>query len=94
MTTEVVHVPEQNRYELRIDGDHAGHIDYVLRDNDLHLTHTEVDKSRREKGLGAQLVEGALTQIRTENNHRLIPDCPFVAHWLEENDGFEDLLTR
>lgn len=94
MPTSVVNVPEQNRYELRIDGDYAGHIDYFVQDNTIHLTHTEVDRSRREKGLGGVLVTETLDQLRSDTGYRLAPDCPFVADWLTKNDGYQDLLER
>jgi len=94
MATSVANVPEQNRYELRIDGDYAGHIDYFVQDNTIHLTHTEVDRNRREKGLGSALVTSTLDQLRADTPYRLAPDCPFVASWLQKNDGYEDLLGR
>jgi len=94
MTSAVVDVPVHNRYELQLDSERVGHIDYFVQDNTIHLTHTEVDRTRREKGLGSALVTAALDQLRADTSYRLAPDCPFVASWLQKNDGYEDLLSR
>ena len=94
MTSGVVDAPVHNRYELQIDSDRVGHIDYVVENNDIHLVHTEVDPSRQERGLGSDLVRGALDQIRTDTQYRVVPDCPFVASWLKKNDDYADLTAR
>jgi len=94
MTSAVVDVPVHNRYELQLDGEKVGHIDYVVDGSEIHLTHTEVDPNRQERGLGSDLVRGALDQIRSDTAYRVIPDCPFVASWLKKNDDYADLTTR
>lgn len=94
MTTSVVNKPDDNRFELQIDGEIAGRIEYLVSDGAIHLVHTEVDKGRREHGLGGILVEGALDQIRSDTDYRLVADCPFVADWLTHNDGYADLTER
>jgi len=94
MTSAVVDVPVHNRYELQLDGERVGHIDYFVQDGIIHLTHTEVDPNRQERGLGSDLVRGALDQIRADTEYRLAPDCPFVAAWLKKNTDYADLTTR
>jgi len=94
MTSAVVDVPVHNRYELQLDSERVGHIDYFVQDNTIRLTHTEVDPTRQERGLGSDLVRGALDQIRAETDYRLAPDCPFVAAWLKKNPDYADLTTR
>ncbi|MGV8885653.1 MAG: GNAT family N-acetyltransferase [Microbacteriaceae bacterium] len=91
---EVVHAAEESQYRLLVDGEQSGLIDYSVRGNTIHLTHTEVDPSKQNNGLGGTLVQGALDQIRAETAHRVAPDCPFVAEWIDGHPEYQDLLNR
>ncbi|WP_150307228.1 GNAT family N-acetyltransferase [Planctomonas psychrotolerans] len=92
MATEVTHEPAGSRYMLLVDGEHTGLIDYQLRDDIVIMTHTEVHPSRRNGGLGGELVRGALDDVR-ESGLRVDPVCPFVARWLREHPDYQDLLA-
>ena len=94
MSHDVVHSPEETRYQLRVGGDHVGFIDYELNGDVIHLTHTEVDRSERTKGLGSELVRETLDQIRDETSYRVVADCPFVARFISENPEYQALLER
>jgi predicted GNAT family acetyltransferase len=94
MTTEVVQDASMNRFDLLVDGESAGRLDYQVRENTIVLTHTEVDPDRREEGLGGELVRGALNLIRAETDYRVVPSCPYAADWIEKHPDYEDLLTR
>ena len=80
-----------NRFDLFRDGDNVGLIDYRLRDSVIHLTHTFIDPEKRERGLAASFVQMVLDSLRG-GDLRLVPDCPFVAHWLTEHPEYNDLL--
>jgi len=94
MSHTVEHSPEQTQYQLKIDGERVGLIDYDLDGDVIHLTHTEIDKSDRTKGLGSELVRETLDQIRDETSYRVVADCPFVAHFVSENTEYQALLSR
>jgi uncharacterized protein len=94
MTTEVQQDTKMNRFDLLVDGVGVGEIDYQVRENTIVLTHTEIDPARRESGLGGELIRGALNLIRADTDYRVIPSCPFVAHWIDKNPDYQDLLTR
>lgn len=94
MTISVVNDEAHNRYELMLDGDRVGEMDYAIVGDAIHITHTVVDKSRREHGLASEFVTTVLEGLRTDSSLRLVPDCPYVAHWLTEHDSYSDLLER
>ena len=94
MATEVIQDASMNRFELLVDGQSAGELDYQIRDNTIVITHTEIDPSHQGEGLGGELVRGALNLIRAETDYRVVPSCPFVAHWISKNADYQDLLTR
>ncbi|HWR86390.1 MAG TPA: GNAT family N-acetyltransferase [Rhodoglobus sp.] len=93
-TTEVVQDAAMNRFELLVDGEQAGVADYVERDGEIVFTHTEVDPSRREKGLGSELAKGALNLVRAESDARVVASCPFIAAYIDEHPDYQDLLSR
>ncbi len=58
------------------------------------ITHTEIDPSQRGKGLGGELVRGALNLIRADTNYRVVASCPFTADWISKHPEYKDLLSR
>lgn len=94
MPTEVVQNSSQNRFELLVDGQSVGEVDYQLRDDTIVLTHTEIDPAQRSGGLGGELIRGALNLIRAEGEHRVIPSCAFAAAWIAAHPEYDDLLAR
>ena len=84
----------ENRFEILIDGEVVGSAYYDLAGNDIIFTHTEVDTNREEHGLGSQLVQAALDDVRDNTGLRVVARCPFVAHWLTKHEDYQDLLSR
>jgi predicted GNAT family acetyltransferase len=90
----VEHQPDAERYVL-LDGEETlGLLDYYVTGNTIHFTHSEVDPSRRNAGLGSQLVQETLDQVREETKYRVDPACPFMADWLVEHPEYAELTSR
>ena len=83
-----------NRFELLVDGQSAGELDYQIRDNTIVITHTEIDPAHQGAGLGGELVRGALNLIRAETDYRVVPTCPFAGPWIDRHPEYQDLLSR
>lgn len=83
-----------NRFELLLDGAHAGVAEYVLRDDTIVFVHTEIDPAMREHGLAGELVRGALNLVRAETDRRVVARCPYVAAWIGKHPEYQDLLER
>ena len=94
MATEVIQDASMNRFELLVDGQSAGELDYQIRDNTIVLTHTEIDPSHQGEGLGGELVRGALNLIRAETDYRVVASCTFASAWIESHPEYQELLTR
>jgi predicted GNAT family acetyltransferase len=88
--TEVRDNPEKNRYELLEDGKLLGVADYRPMGDQLAFPHTEIVPARRNQGLGAQLVQGALDDVRRKGA-KVVPYCWFVAEFIEANPEYADL---
>ena len=88
--TEVRDNPEKSRYELLEDGKLLGVADYRPMGATLAFPHTEIVPARRNQGLGARLVQGALDDVRRKGG-KVVPMCWFVAEFMEEHPEYADL---
>lgn len=88
---EVIDVPEQSRYEIRLDGERVGLLDYYVNGDTLTIPHTEIDPAYGGRGLGGELVKGALDDIR-DRGLAVAPACSFVRHYLAEHPEYADLV--
>jgi len=90
---EVVDVPEASRYELRLGGRLIGLAAYRRRDGRISFTHTEVDESCEGRGFGSRLAAAALDDARRQGL-RVLPLCPFIAHYVEQHPEYQELVRR
>lgn len=93
MNLQVVDAPEHQRYEVLRDGTVLGFAAYQKTDELIVFTHTEVDPSMEGRGIGGQLVRGALDHVRTLGL-AVLPLCPFVQAWMLRNPDYIDLDYR
>lgn len=55
--------------------------------------HMAVDEAFAGQGLGAQLVQHALADVRASGK-RIVPVCPYVAKFLKRHDEFAGITDR
>ncbi|MFJ3778155.1 GNAT family N-acetyltransferase [Streptomyces sp. NPDC090075] len=89
-TTVVERVDAGHRYEILVDGQRAGLTAYRDRGARRVFFHTEIDEAFAGQGLGAQLVQRALDDVRA-SGMRIVPVCPYVAKFLKRHDEFADI---
>ena len=85
--------PEEQRYEARLGSELVGFITYRLQPGRMTLIHTEVAAALEGKGIGSQLVAGALDDIR-QRGFTIVPICPFVRAYLLRHPEEADLVAR
>jgi predicted GNAT family acetyltransferase len=90
MNNAVSNNPAHHRYELAVDG-HIAATYYELADGVITFVHTEVPPELGGKGIGSQLVRGALDQVRADGL-KVIAQCPFVKAWIDKHPDYADLL--
>jgi uncharacterized protein len=93
LATEVRLDRPRLRYEILVDGEVVGFVQYNVRGGRLILVHTEVDSSRQLKGLATTLVRGALDDVRRRGLH-VVPVCPFVERFIERHPEYDDLVDH
>ncbi len=79
------------RYEIAVDGEVAGYSEYGDHGSVRTFRHTEVAPAFHGRGLGDQLVQGALEDARARGLH-VVPVCPFVRHYLAGHTEELDLV--
>lgn len=90
MTDDVQTTVERNedrrRYEILVDGAVGGFLLYrPAEDGRVVLPHTEIDPAYKGRGLGSILAAEALADLARRGGV-VVPECPFVAHYLTENE--------
>ncbi len=85
--------PDESRFVLLRGDTVIGESQYRRRDGAIVFTHTEVDPSLQERGLGSRLVRAALDEVRV-TGERVVARCPFVRRYIEEHPEYADLTER
>jgi predicted GNAT family acetyltransferase len=92
MATRVRKNADGRRYELYLDDELVGVADYSLRGDTVVFPHTEINAPLRGRGLGAVLVRAALDDVRAAGL-TVVPQCWFVAQFIDDNPEYADLLA-
>lgn len=81
---------ERSRYELVDDGQVVAFAEYSEGPQVVVFPHTVVVPHLRGRGLGAQLVQQALDDVRASGRH-VVATCWYVADFIEANPAYLDL---
>jgi uncharacterized protein len=90
---EVRHNAARSRYEISVDGRLVGFADYRADGDTMVFPHTEIEPSMRNEGLGAELVRGALDDVRARGV-TVVAQCWYVAEFIEQHREYADLLAE
>lgn len=93
MNSEVWNNAKKNRFEIWVDGEHAGLIDYTREDDVYAMPHTEVFDDYGGRGVGTRLVVDALHKVRDEQAE-VLPYCPFIQGVMSENPELAALVPE
>jgi uncharacterized protein len=83
----------RSRYEITVDGRVVGFAEYTRHDDTVVFPHTEIEPSMRNRGLGAELVRGALDDVRARGN-AVVAQCWYVAEFIDQHTEYADLLAQ
>ena len=93
MSTVVQDNPTASRFEITVDGDLAGWVDYREDDGVYALPHTRVLPAYEGQGIGSRLVVGALEELRGRGAS-VLPYCPFVPKVIRDNPELLPLVPE
>jgi uncharacterized protein len=79
------------RFELDVDGETAV-VNYRLEDGVMTFFHTETPAHLQGRGIGSQVVQGALDAARAQGL-KVKPRCSFVGSYMARHPETHDLLA-
>jgi uncharacterized protein len=91
-STEVRDNAPRSRYEVSLDGRIVGFADYRAHGDIVVFPHTEIEPSMRNQGLGAELVRGALDDVRARGA-TVVAQCWYVGEFIDQHPEYADLLA-
>lgn len=83
--------PGHNRYVVHYDDEIVGFASYRELADGVHFNHTVVDQAHQGSGVASQLVRFALDDFDRTSKLPLIPDCSYVAAWLNRHTDYQHL---
>lgn len=89
---QVLRNPSRLRYQASIDGEVAGFVEYILTDELVVFTHTEVHRRFEGKGVGSAIARFALDDVRAEGGRQVMPLCPFIKDWIGRHREYVPLV--
>lgn len=92
MENEVRHNPGLNRYEIAVKG-FLCILEYVIKGQEMVITHTFVPLELRGQGLADKVVRAALADARAKGL-KVVPACSYVAIFMQRHVEFKDLLAQ
>jgi predicted GNAT family acetyltransferase len=82
----------RGRYELRIDGEPTGWLEYRHTRVYMIVAHTEIAEQQRGQGLGPLLVRRALQDARHAGKP-VVPTCAFARAYLARHPELDEYLA-
>jgi len=87
----VRHDAARQRFVATLDGVQA-ELEYEQRGQVLSLTHTGVPSAIGGRGVGGDLVRGALDYARSKGL-KVMPSCAYAAAYIERHPEYADLVA-
>lgn len=79
--------PDQSRYDVTVDGQLAGYLDYRTRDDVVVFVHAEIYPRHEGQGIGSRLAKFALDDVISAGRS-FVPQCPFIAHYVDKHEEY------
>jgi predicted GNAT family acetyltransferase len=93
MKTAVTDNPSASRFEITVDDELAGYLDYREDRGEYAIPHTRVFPQFRHQGVGAALVVSSLEAIR-DRRGTVLPYCPFVPKVIRDHPELAELVPE
>ena len=89
--TEIRKNTQNNRYEAVENGQVIGFAEFIDRGETVVMPHTEVNATHEGSGVGGQLAEFALNDIKNAGR-KVQPSCAFIASYIQKNPQYGDVV--
>lgn len=93
MSDQVEVAKAATRFEIRVNGELAGYLEYSDADGVRTLPHTFVDPAFRGRGLAPVLIGQTLDATRADGLG-VLPVCPAVRGFIAKNADYHELVPE
>ena len=90
--SEIIHNSTQNRFEITRD-ELTATADYELQNDVMTVTHIIVPSSLRGGGIASELAQACIKHVR-ENQLQMVPQCAFMASYLQRHPQDKDVVKN
>lgn len=91
--TDIRHNVAESRFETTVDS-FTAYTEYDLEDpHRIVFTHTIVPDELAGRGIAGSIVKHALAHAR-EKNLTVVPQCAYVAAYIQRHPEYQDLLPK
>ncbi len=87
----VINNEKLSRFEVKLDGDDVGFMEYRREGSGIIFTHTEVPPAYRGQGIADKIAKSALDFAQQEHLG-VIPLCPFVKKYIDRHAEYQPLV--
>jgi predicted GNAT family acetyltransferase len=91
LQTTVADNADDNKFEVRVNGQVVGWQPYRRYQTHIVLMHTEVDPSWRERGISSAMIDGVLALIRSAGA-TVVPYCKLTSDYILRHPEYRDLV--
>jgi uncharacterized protein len=84
---DVLHIPEENRFEIRVDG-LVAELTYTMHNNQIIFMHTGVPSELEGQGVGGKLAKAGLDYARAKG-FRIRSMCSFISVYLKRHPEYQ-----
>ena len=89
---QIIHNPNENRFETVIDGK-LSKLDYIQDGKNFVITHVGVHPDLRGGGLAGKIVQTGL-EYAQENSLRVVPMCSYAAAYIRRHPEYAELTKQ
>lgn len=81
----------EQEFEIEVEG-HRAIAAYQREGGTIVFTHTKVPVEIEGRGVGGKLIRAGLESAR-DQGLRVVPQCPFVAAYIDRHPEYRDLIA-
>lgn len=93
MSHRTIHLPGQQRFELKSGVGEPAIISYRASGETMIFEHTYVPPAMRGQGVAALITQDALLEAR-RLGWKIVPDCSYVETFILRHSEFSDVLHK
>ncbi|QKK02780.1 MAG: N-acetyltransferase [Pseudomonadota bacterium] len=81
---------QRQRFEAVVDNQLCV-LEYTIDGKTISMNHVRVPEAVGGRGIAGEITRHALDWARS-NDLRVVPNCPYVAGWIERHPEYADLI--